>query len=392
MFNEQIKKSKHFVKYTDKTSGVESFIFTDDYVPHTQSFYFTNPSMTDDMRYMWMYCAFPPAGSAAFGRSLGVVDFENDTFTYFPNTIFFDASPIVDTKTGYIYWCNHKGLYRRSPDPRMPIELIAKTPSEFSKKGYFIKTATHMTFSPDKTSLCFDAHVGNHFIFGDINISSGEFTTWHEFDYAKNHAQLNPVIPDMMLFAEDGWSEVDTGKQNYIRYDENGKLMRLWTMKKGEEPVYIPPLFVEARHEWWGPDGNSIYYVDWVNGTIKYDMKTKEHTVIDPKGTWHTHCSADETLFVADSNKMCEGEMTFSGCPFRGCESKVHFFNKNTGKYVNIITENPALYSSDDECQYHIDPHPQFTAKDKLIMHTTTVTGRVSAAITDVSELIERTK
>ena len=99
---ENIKKSKHFIKYVDPESGVTSYVFNNDAIPQSQSFYFTNPSCDDKGRYLWMYCGFPPAGNATFGRSLGVVDTEKDTFTHFPNTMFTDASPVVDTDTGEV--------------------------------------------------------------------------------------------------------------------------------------------------------------------------------------------------------------------------------------------------------------------------------------------------
>jgi len=383
---DRLEKSKHFVKYTDPVSGVVSYVFKSDSVPHTQSFYFTNPSASDDGRYIWMYCAFPPAGSSAFGRSLGVVDLELDTFTHFPNTMFFDASPIVDVNNGVAYWFNHSGLYRRSPDPKAPIERIAPIPDFLKGRGVLQNMATHMTFSYDRKKLCFDAHVGNKFVFGDVDIATGVYTKWCEFDYCKNHAQFNPKKPDLLLIAEDGWAEVETGIVHNIRYDENGKLGRLYTLKKGEEPKYIPPLYIEARHEWWSADGESIFYVDWDYGTIKYDTRTGEYSVQDPRGTWHAHCTADESFFVADENEI-DGVKWF-----RGCKSRVHFYNKPTGKYVDIVTENPALYTREEPCTYHIDPHPQFTARERAVMHTTTVTGRVSAAITEVAPLLEKTK
>ena len=381
-----LKNSKHFVEYTDPESGVVSYVFNNDSIPHSQSFYFTNPSATDDGRYIWIYCAFPPSGNAAFGRTLGVVDTVLDTFNHYPETMFHDASPIVDTETGYAYFTNGKGLWRKHPDPKIAVELVAPIPKYLSDKGYVFKLATHMIFSPDKKKLCFDAIIGNRYYFGDIHLDSGEYELWREFDYCRNHAQYNPKKPDMMLFAEDDWVECHTGVFHDITYDKHGKLARMWIMEKGKEPVYIPPLYTEARHEWWSGDGESIFYVDWDYGTIKYDLRTGKYTEVDPRGTWHAHATADEKYFVADENEI-DGTKWF-----RGCKSRVHFYNTETGRYVNIVTENPALHTREDQSVFHIDPHPQFTINEKFVMHTTTVTGKVSAAICDVSQLIEKTK
>ena len=383
--NEAIKSSKHFKKYIDE-SGVTSYIFDNEAMPMTQSFYFTNPSATSDGRYVWMYCGFPPAGNSVYGRSLGVVDTYLDTFTHYPNTMFHDASPMVDTESGEVYYCDPLGIYRRSPDPRGELELIAPRPKFLYGRGYLETIATHLTFSADKKKLCFDATIGNHFILGDVDLATGEYDVWREFDYRRNHAQFNPKYPDLMMFAEDDWVEVDSGVYHKITYDENGKLARIYIMKKGEEPIYIPPLYTEARHEYWAPSGEAVYYVDWDFGTIKYDLRTRKYEIFDKRGTWHSHCDSTERYFVADENEI-DGEKWY-----RGSKSRVHFYNRATDKYVNIITENPALFTREAPSRYHIDPHPQFTMNDTAVMHTATVTGKVSAAITDVDELIERTR
>lgn len=382
---DRIKKSKHFIKYTDPQSEVTSYIFDNELIPMTQSFYFTNTSCSANGRYIWMYCGFPPAGNSVFGRSLCVVDTENDTFCHFPNTMFTDASPIVDTDNGDIYYCANEGIYRKSPKPKEMPDLIAPIPRFLCGKGYVETLATHLTFSADKKKLCFDATVGNRFYIGDVDLSTGEYDLWKEFDYRRNHAQFNPTKPNVMMIAEDDWTEVHTGKHHGITYDENGKLARIWIIEKGKEPVYIPPLFTQASHEWWGPDGNSIYYVDCEKGTIKYDLFSKDYSIIDPRGTWHAHCSKSEKFVVADENGI-DGMKWY-----RGCKSRVHFMNRDTKKYVNIITENPSLFTMEKQCKYHIDPHPQFTMNDTAVMHTSTVTGKISAAITEVSELTEKT-
>ena len=61
---DRLEGSGHFIKYKDPESGVVSYVLNSNTVPHTQSFYFTNPSATDDGRYAWVYCAFPPSGSS----------------------------------------------------------------------------------------------------------------------------------------------------------------------------------------------------------------------------------------------------------------------------------------------------------------------------------------
>ena len=378
----RLESSKLFRKYVDE-SGAISYVFDHPDYPHTQSFYFTNPCATEDGRYIWMYCAFPPAGNALIGRTLGVVDLERDSFTHFPESMFVDASPIVDVVSGDAYFSDERGLYRLSPHPGSKPVLVAPLPDFLKGMGNFVKLATHHTFSPDRRRLCFDAQVGMRWFMGDIDLESGEYRLWREFDFCKNHAQLNPRKPDLMLYAEDEHAHMLTGEFFSIRRDGEGRLMRLWTLERGGEPRYIPPLFVEARHEWWSDDGEKIYYVDWNNGTVRYDTRSGTYTVVNPRGTWHAHCNAAETLFVADENEI-NGEKWYRGCP-----SRVHLYHAETGKYVNIVTENPALYTRTASCRYHIDPHPQFAVGERYVFHTATVTGKVSFAIAEVAQLLE---
>jgi hypothetical protein len=72
----ELSTSRLFTPWTNPDSGVTIYLLTEKVAPVQQGFYFVNNSVTDDGRYLWFYCAFPPAGSAAYGRTLGVVDFE----------------------------------------------------------------------------------------------------------------------------------------------------------------------------------------------------------------------------------------------------------------------------------------------------------------------------
>lgn len=385
ILTERLAKSKHFTRYTDPISGAVSYVFEHPDIPHAQSFYFTNRSISNDGRYIWAYIAFPPSGAASYGRTLGVIDTELDTFTHFPTTAFFDASPLVDGETGDVYFGTPLGIFRKSPDPKESPVLIAPLPDFLRGRGVLQNVATHMTFSSDRRRVCFDAHIGNRFVFGDVELSSGIWRRWCEFDYCKNHAQMSPTDPDLMLIAEDDYAIVETGERRTIRYDRNGKLARLYLLRRGDvAPTYIPPLYTEARHEFWSADGKSIYYVDWDNGTIRYDIASGAYEVVDPRGTWHAHANADGSLFVADENEI-DGKKWYRGCP-----SRVHLYDRAADRYIDIVTENPALFTREAPCRYHIDPHPQFTLGDSAVMFTTTVTGKVSFAICDVAQLLKK--
>lgn len=380
--------SVHFTPWRDPVSGVTSYILKNEAAPFQQSFYFTNTSLSKDGRYYWFYCAFPPAGDANYGRTLAVVDFLMDEIRHFPETQFLDGSPFVDTDTGEIYWCNKYGVLKRTPDKDGRAVYIARLPEPLCSSGTIHRIATHLTRSADGKEFAFDAEIGNHSYLGSICIQTGEFKIWKSFDYCYNHAQFNPVDPDLILFAQDYWNDKATGKQYGILTDETGRRTRLWTIRRGEDPIAWKSEYQDgaATHEWWSADGKSIYYVDGKYGAVKIDLATGKFSDMHPGGTWHAHSSTDEQYFVGDV------QIRENGSWYRGCASIVNFYNHSTGKQVDIVSCNPALYTAENPCVYHMDPHPQFLSGDRYIAFTTTVTGQVSVGITRVEDLIALTK
>lgn len=89
-----------FTPFTHPESGVTFYVLTRKVAPVQQGFYFVNDSMSADGRYLWFYCAFPPSGTAAAGRTLGVADFLTGEVRHFPETQFGQVSPCVDVQTG----------------------------------------------------------------------------------------------------------------------------------------------------------------------------------------------------------------------------------------------------------------------------------------------------
>ena len=58
----QLENNPLFRKWTDPLSGIDSYLLSAKPAPLVQSFYFVNSPVTDDGRYLWFYCGFPPSG------------------------------------------------------------------------------------------------------------------------------------------------------------------------------------------------------------------------------------------------------------------------------------------------------------------------------------------
>lgn len=378
-----LSASKKFKPWKDPQSGVTSYILVERVAPLQQSFYFTNPSMTNDGRYLWFYCAFPPAGDANYGRTLGVVDLYRNKIHHYPETQFLDASPMVDVDTGEVYWCNKSDIWKRGPGKEDRLQHIAKFPDSL-RKGVIHRIATHLTYSADKKELSFDAEVGNRSFVGSVSLNTGNFLIWQEFGRCYNHAQFNPCDPNLMLLAQDYFFDKVTGRMFGIQHDKEGKLKRMWVLRRGKPAVSVMPKWKSASHEWWSADGKYIYYIDSKMGTVRINTKNGEKVLINPYGRWHGHSSRDNHYFVSDN---IADENGF----YRGCAANVIFFNRHTQRKVNIVTKAPALSSRRNPSVYHVDPHPQFVCNDRFIIYTTSVLGSIDVAVVKTKDLIAAT-
>ncbi len=361
------QSSQHFTRWTDPVSGVVSYMLTSRIAPAQQSFYFVNTSYTDDGRYLWLYCAFPPSEL----RMLAVLDFETDTLRAVPETQFLDASPLIDRRTGQAYWISVSELWTIGPEPGAEPRLVNRLPEALVKNRRPHRVATHLTFSADHSCVNIDAQIGNEWCVGEMPLDGGPVNVWARFDRCVNHAQFSPTAPRTMLLAEDGWSDASTG-------EFHGYRKRMWLLERGGQPA---PLFPEDTprhgHEWWDSDGRHIWYVHYGRGTEKADIVTRERVLVWPSDTVsHSHADACGKYLVSDLS-------AYSGS--KG--AKVVFIDVAARKESCIVSSMPCL---EQYARYHVHPHPQFCLHDRYICYTSTALGCVDIALAPVDELIAR--
>lgn len=373
------ESSSLFASWKDPASGIESHLLARHAASLQQSFYYTNPSFSDDGRFLWIYCAFPPAGNANQGRSLAVVDFQLQEIRHCPETGFLDASPAVDPATGEVYWCSGVEIWKRGPLASDQPVLVNRFPQALALNRRPWRLATHLTFSADRKSLNIDAEIGRQFFVGHAPLDGGEVVIWQELDRAYNHGQFSPSDPDLQLVNQDSAVDPVTGAcPNY----EN----RMWLIRRGEK---IRPIFPDAAasdagmhgHEWWSADGRHVWYIHYGRGVMRVDPFKPEPR---PELMWasdtvsHAHADATESYVVADCQPGAATGI-----------SKVIFYNRKTGREVSIVSHMP--YPPDALRRYHVHPHPQFCLHDRYICYTTTVLGRVDVALVSVQSLVALT-
>ncbi len=373
--------SSLFEKRINEKSGVEYYVLTKRVAPYQQGFYFVNNSLSNDGQYLWFYCAFPPVPINQ--RMLGVVDFEADDVYLLPETSGVGTSPYIDAETGDVYFITNKQLFRRGAAKNAKVEHLAT----INLPGIYA-SASHLTPSPDKTEFYVEARVDNHrFFVGSLNIKNGEFTKWAESDFMLNHSQFNPVNPNLSLCAYDYYTDIVTGENCCIPTDENGVYQRLWLIERNGKKTNFAPNNNYATHEWWSADGKKIYYVNH-NGIQRINLETGEHENIHESDPWHAYSSKDESFYVFDEVVYDRFKVWYRGCP-----ANVKFYNAKTDKEIEIVTRMPENeFTPDNQCNYHIDPHPRISENEKYVIFTTTELGQPDVAMVSVDHLLEKTK
>ena len=363
-----LSDSDLFTPVTHSESGVTFHVLTQRVAPVQQGFYFVNDSMSADGRYLWFYCAFPPA----LHRSLAVIDLVDQEVRHFPETNAKGA--YVDPETGDAFWCEGTTVWRRGPGADDAPVYVNELPADLVGGRTVAGLASHLTRSADGRAFFIDAKVGLGYIFGSLPLGGGPFVPWWRSDRHHNHAQFSPTDPDTVLFAQEFHNDPITGLRIPITN-------RLWMMTRGQapRPILREPRFV--THEWWDADGEHVWCVDVGNNNETWRVRVADgevERIVFPRQCWHSHSSRDGRWIVGDSNNGF----------FRGCASTVHFMNRDTGKVITLAEH--AERSDYVGRNYHIDPHPRFCAGDRYVVFTTTVRGAVDLAVVPVAHLLEQ--
>ena len=380
--------SKHFTVHVDPESQMEYAILSTHIAPIQQGFYFVNSGYSDDGRYLWFYCAYPPAS----GHFLGVIDFQTDEIHAYPETA--GSGWMVDPKAGTVYWGCSQGIFQRTPHPNDSPKQIAPLP-DFCRKAGVRGAGTHLTFTPDRREILADLQTPFGSSIGTFDVVSGAYHEWYRTvpGIPYNHAQMCPTNANVCMVAHEVSFDPKLGDYVLPAFVD-GVYPRLQIIQRDGTRTMIPPYENFATHEWWAADGKSIYYCcrerivrDWLDG--RKPEIVCEVPIPGGNGTWHGHSTQDDRYFVMDGSCPCMGKDWW-----RGCESTVRFFNAETGKIVHLLTRNPVVngWTPENPSIYHIDPHPRFVLHDTLITFTATTQGRVDLAIAKVDQLIRATR
>ncbi len=369
----KLERHPYFEAWTDPKSGVVSYLLTERVAPIQQSFYFTNPSLSSDEQWLWIYASCPPGE----GRTLAAVSLDPDqpAIRHFSGSIFNDASPMVSEDGRGCYFCCRNGVWLQTIEGEA--RRVVALPASIVRDRPVHRIATHLTLSADGRYFLLDSYIGLNWCVSIADRHTGEVTLLKEFTRCHNHGQFSPVDPKLFTLAQDWWRDMATGQ--WFHYDQ-----RVWLMDiDGERFEPLQPTQWckhgwDPCHEWWDAQGQ-VCLVDYGKGVYRCEPACgAEMAHIWRRPLCHAHCDSSGRYFCADQSPYHWHE--------HPCE--VLFYDSQTRSEVAIASALPQ--PPIERSLYHIDPHPQFSPRDTTVVYTTTVRGRVDVAITPLAQLIDR--
>jgi oligogalacturonide lyase len=181
-----------------------------------------------------------------------------------------------------------------------------------------------------------------------------------------NHLQFSPTDPSLLMYCHEGpWQLVD----------------RIWTIRTdGTQNHLVHRRTMEmeiAGHEWWGPDGETVWYqLHYPPGlTVNFVACENVRTgarlqyIYGPEAaSIHHNISPDGTLFCGDGDKtnpwivLCHPALNPDKNTLGANLAKTGTFKVE--RLVNISKHN-----------YQLEPNPRFTLDQKLVIFRSNMLG-----------------
>lgn len=211
-----------------------------------------------------------------------------------------------------------------------------------------------------------------------INLATGKLTALLEHDtHWLNHLQFSPTDPTLLLYCHEGhWWLVD----------------RIWTIRTdGSQNQLIHQRRMEmeiAGHEWWGADGQTIYYQlhfpyhGRVSFVASYNVATgrREWLSYAPnESSIHDNSSPDGKLFCGDGDNRSPWVFLFRPhfVPDQGTigQDLIKGGYLEAEKLVNMSKHN-----------YRLEPNPSFTPDQKYVVFRSNMFGPDYAFAVEVAK------
>ncbi len=220
---------------------------------------------------------------------------------------------------------------------------------------------------PKKGSLMADRFASRlPIVLYTIDLSTGRSKTLLSSTDWLNHLQFSPTDPSLLMYCHEGpWQRVD----------------RIWTIRTDgthNHLVHRRTMEMEiAGHEWWGPDGETVWYQlhypagMGVNFIACENVNTGRRVRIfygPGAASIHHNISPDGSLFCGDGDKtnpwivLCRPVL----------DTDHDTFGSNLTKTGTVTVERLVNMSNHN---YQLEPNPSFTRDRKLVIFRSNMFG-----------------
>ena len=370
-----LDKHPYFSEFADPESGVKSYILTKKVARVHQHFYFSECSLTDDGKYLWIRCLNPPANFV----HLAVVSMD-------PDNPFVRSFPGAGTSRGSQYsifpgthdaiFADDSSVYRITVEGEIT-KLFSLDP-EFVNHRYVERMFTHASVSCDKKKIALDMQISETWYIGYGDLETGKVTILDTSGRCYNHAQFSPKDPNLFLLDQDWWRDGKSGE--YMGIKNRMWLVDTWGTRF--EALYPGAWYYYSgfapAHDFWAKDG-TLCWSDYAFGSYECNLETRKAIHVWQRPICHSHTTYDRKYWCGDQTPYF----------WKNSPCKILFYDREENKEIDIFSglKYPIV---DRGGVYHLDPHPSFTKDDKYIISTvTTADGEVTLAITPVEPLKE---
>ena len=368
-----LSKHPYFTAYTDKKSGITSYVLTEKVAALQRHFYFAQPSVSADGKYLWFLCFNPPARY----MTLGVVSLDPDHpfIKNFSHASPQGGNPCITPEGDGVYFGAGNTVYKLDIEGNLTKKITVGTSVTHGRP--LQRLFTHASVSADGRHIAMDMKIADRVYMCVGDLESGEIRLLNKFGREYNHAMFSPVDKDLILLDQDWWRDRDSGE--YFPIDN-----RMWLINTDAtrfEPL-VPGMFygrdgTEMAHDYFSPDGY-VCWSDYLYGAYECDLQTRKPLLVWKRPIIHSHCSLHREMFVGDYTPY---EWKTKGC-------SVMFYDRATDKEIPIFSDMPYAEIWSDR-YYHTDPHPQFCAEDRYIVcESTVLSGEPAVAITPASQAL----
>jgi oligogalacturonide lyase len=217
-----------------------------------------------------------------------------------------------------------------------------------------------------------------------VDLRTGAIKTLVSSTDWMNHLQFSPTDPTLLLYAHEGaWHQVN----------------RIWTIRTdGSENKLMHQRIMEmeiAGHEWWGADGERIWYQlqfprNVPNGAFIASVNVHSGERVwyhqdAEAGSIHHNVSPDGTLFCGDGNR---GNPWIVLCrPVNNPDDHTLGSDLIKGGYVKseklVNMQKTAIHGAHN---YYLEPNPSFTPDQKYVVFRSDMFGPTYAFAVEVAK------